>query len=70
MLRNPKKDKDYILLDEIRRLTRKTLDISLDRTGVYYYIKTHHFPLPYGLGAPRRWLRKEVMDWIETRSKA
>jgi predicted DNA-binding transcriptional regulator AlpA len=59
-----KKSAAYIELDEIRTLLRKTLDIKLNRTGVYFYIKTHNFPLPVGLGRPRKWERKAVEDWV------
>lgn len=68
-MKRPKKSKEFIELDEIRKLLAVKLTLRINRTGIYFYIKQHKFPLPVGLGRPRKWLRAEVLQWIENQTK-
>jgi predicted DNA-binding transcriptional regulator AlpA len=54
------KEQAYVLL-------RKTLKLRVKGSAIYYYVKFCDFPLPVGLGKPRRWKKTEVLDWIRKR---
>lgn len=64
-MRKPIKSSEFIELDEIRKMVRDRLARRLNKTGIYFYIKEHAFPMPVGLARPRKWERQAVLDWVE-----
>lgn len=58
-----------ITLDDIRVLLKKYLGIGTTRTTIYNWQQTKGFPHSLGLGRPRRWLRREVLEWIANQTK-
>ena len=56
---------ETLTIDDIRKLMKKFLGLSVGRATIYNYIKTRGFPANMGIGLPRIWRKAEVYEWFE-----
>lgn len=55
---------DFIVIDEILVLLKEHLNLDVGASAVYNYTVRKNFPKHIGLGSPRKYRRKDVMEWI------
>jgi predicted DNA-binding transcriptional regulator AlpA len=55
---------DFIVIDEILVLLKEHLNLDVGTSAVYNYTVRKNFPKHIGLGSPRKYRRKDVMEWI------
>ena len=58
-----------LTIDEIIKLFKRYLGISIPKSSVYYYMHKHGFPSTTGWGRPSRWLKKPVLEWFKKQNK-
>lgn len=58
-----------LTIDEILKLFKEYLGVTMQKPALYYYITKKNFPKSTGWGKPRKWLRDPVLRWFKTQAK-
>jgi hypothetical protein len=58
-----------VTIDEIIKLFKQYLGVTLTKTNIFYYIRVKKFPKHTGWGKPRQWLRDPVLAWFKEQNK-